>query len=1011
MNNIVEAVFGTCNPYECATRILYRYDYGMILTFPGLDLPTAYEVHFSNYDDVGTTITQIGNEDGVSIPDEFLQTGLPVYCWVYLHTGEDDGETVYKVTINVQDRPQPSNGTPTPVQQDAITEAIAALDSAVEQTGADASSANADALKSEGYAVGTQDGEPVEQGSPYYRHNSLWLSQQAGQSANKAEAQASLSEAWAVGEISGHPVPSDYPQYQNNSKYYAEQASKSAEDAEKSAQSVLGLTADATVDSNVGTPSVSVSVTTESDHKNMSFAFHNLKGVQGDTGVGISSVVLNADYTLTITLTNGTSYTTSSIRGEVGATPNLTIGTVSTLPEGSQATATITGTDEDPVLNLGIPVGDTGDPGISPTITVTEISGGHEVEVVDAEGTQTFDVMDGLDGQSGLITDYVAEEKTPYLFRPSANGLANVISEKDELIGGTVAWNQLWDETRIPSDSAIYSVSTYTANNVTFTKNGDGSITIQTTAEGASANTQIKIGNASTLGQLSFRNLICGAYGGSASTYCINHSSSDTYDAKFRDGISSGFNMWIMVRSGAIITTPVKIYPQIFNLDQMFGTTISSYLLTLGDTNGFAWFRKLFPKLVYPRNTGELMSVQTSAHVMRGFNQWDEEWEVGAYNGSNGAKVTTNDRIRSKNKIRVMPRVKYYFKNPSTVQLYAYDAYGNYLRQLWSTGGNTEFTVPNDVCYLTFNLGANSGTTYNHDICINLSGSKNGTYEPYSVHSYPLDSDLILRGVLELDASNNLHYNGDVYKCDGSVQRRYGTYTFDGTENWSRLSYTIDGVEQFYFRLSGSDFTSKVSNAHSEMMFTLDSPYDKSYKLTYWYSGAFVSDKRAWSVNNAIGMCIRDDAYSDTTTFKASLSGKHLVYELATPTTETADPYSEYQIVDADGTEEYVDERTVPIPVGHDTFYQQSVDVPQLPTTDGAYRLALSKTGNTATASWEYVAQAEMKAQANIPSGKYFSVGERLFVSTQAIAQGANIVVGTNCVETTLADALNTINS
>ena len=41
----------------------------------------------------------------------------------------------------------------------------------------------------------------------------------------------------------------------------------------------------------------------------------------------------------------------------VGPTPNLTIGTVTTLPAGTQATATITGTPEDPVLNLGIPKG------------------------------------------------------------------------------------------------------------------------------------------------------------------------------------------------------------------------------------------------------------------------------------------------------------------------------------------------------------------------------------------------------------------------------------------------------------------------------------------------------------------------------------------------------------------------------------------------------------------------------------------------------------------------------
>lgn len=42
------------------------------------------------------------------------------------------------------------------------------------------------------------------------------------------------------------------------------------------------------------------------------------KGDTGDTGNGIASVVLNADYTLTITFTDSTSYTTPSIRGEKG---------------------------------------------------------------------------------------------------------------------------------------------------------------------------------------------------------------------------------------------------------------------------------------------------------------------------------------------------------------------------------------------------------------------------------------------------------------------------------------------------------------------------------------------------------------------------------------------------------------------------------------------------------------------------------------------------------------------
>ena len=47
-------------------------------------------------------------------------------------------------------------------------------------------------------------------------------------------------------------------------------------------------------------------------------------------------------------------------QGTTGATPNLQIGTVTTLDAGSDATASITGTPENPLLNLGIPRGENG---------------------------------------------------------------------------------------------------------------------------------------------------------------------------------------------------------------------------------------------------------------------------------------------------------------------------------------------------------------------------------------------------------------------------------------------------------------------------------------------------------------------------------------------------------------------------------------------------------------------------------------------------------------------------
>lgn len=54
-------------------------------------------------------------------------------------------------------------------------------------------------------------------------------------------------------------------------------------------------------------------------------------------------------------------------QGETGATPAFSIGTVSTLTPGSQATATITGTAAAPVLNLGIPAGANGTNGTNGT--------------------------------------------------------------------------------------------------------------------------------------------------------------------------------------------------------------------------------------------------------------------------------------------------------------------------------------------------------------------------------------------------------------------------------------------------------------------------------------------------------------------------------------------------------------------------------------------------------------------------------------------------------------------
>lgn len=74
----------------------------------------------------------------------------------------------------------------------------------------------------------------------------------------------------------------------------------------------------------------------------------------------------------------------------------------------------------------------------------------------------------------------------------------------------------------------------------------------------------------------------------------------------------------------------------------------------------------------------------------------------------------------------------------------------------------------------------------------------------------------------------------------------------------------------------------------------------------------------------------------------AITDGDSTVVKLATPTEETADPYTDPMIVNDWGTEEFVDTRTVAIPVGHDTFYLANLKaklemVPNSPDGDGDY--------------------------------------------------------------------------
>ena len=524
-----------------------------------------------------------------------------------------------------------------------------------------------------------------------------------------------------------------------------------------------------------------------------------------------------------------------------------------------------------------------------------------------------------------LISTVGIEDKVPYNFRTSG-GTADIgdrLTEK--IVGGTVAWNQLMP---IASDN-----KSKTANGVTITDKRDGSYSVVTESGGATAQTNIAIttfnfipnhvyciyGIPSTFSDTSVVFLYSSVSGGVAGKGKVIKNSS---------GGSVSFGLY--VANGAISTTEIIIKPQIIDLTQMFGSTIADYLYTLETATpgaGVAWFRKLFPKPYYEYNAGELMSVQTSAHNMVGFNAWD---------GSNGVIVGSyrlidvptlllgkcSMTLKDKDTSVTLPNgcaigfVRADWE-PSqgalTNQDYRWVYYSGAIRSNTSnTSGGTSAAdgdkLLGKILIFPSTLAAFEAITSRFYLGVNLSwdGERDGEYEPYELHSYPLDSDLVLRGIPKLDASNQLYYDGDTYEADGTVTRRYGVVDL-ATLGWKA---NAGNTYMYCMRPSGM----KTPSANGEPVTTI---FEKYISMPSVSGGIYSGRPDVISLNS------NGQMYIVGTTAPTGLC----VYELTASATEEADPFQTPQIVNDFGTEEYVDagERDVAIPVGHETYYQNNL--------------------------------------------------------------------------------------
>lgn len=592
-----------------------------------------------------------------------------------------------------------------------------------------------------------------------------------------------------------------------------------------------------------------------------------------------------------------------------------------------------------------------------------------------------------------VMNDEGVTDNLAYKFRQTGG---DAVRELDEIVGGTIAWNQQY-----------VSASNSSTNGVTATNNGDGTFTISGTA---TATAKLSL-TANTLGQhknVGHKYLFWGCPSGSASTYFmtilfIGETAIDTGNGAIYNLTDTPYTgqLGVVVKSG--VTVNITVRPQFFDLTQMFGSTVADAIYAMEQSSagsGVAYFRSLFPNSYYAYNAGELVSVEgLSAHVTTESNLFDPShlleatgWTVsnGVYSGKNSdlyfefGKPSGGYPIHGfKKNTQYTFEADFYSDADSTRQT---------IFEFWHTDGTYERIYAAYATQTRIRVTSAEGKTvecfamsYGNTATIHLSNimlteGTDGTYKPYQKHTYPLDSTLTLRGVPKWN--NGLYYDGDVYSHDGTVNRKYGIVDL-GSLTWTHTSSS--DRQLFTAQLT----TLKSATGGNDVLPAFCGRYEPSYYNASWVNGMM-------SYANASGnsIVVIDNSYTDAASFKSAMSGVYLVYELATPTTEQAEPYQQYQICDGKGTEEYVS--TTVTPVGHNTFYPVDIvaKVNKLPS-DFSTLIAPTEKGFTATR--------------NYTAKQFLIINNQLYKVTANIANGATITPNTNVTAVTIADILTTL--
>lgn len=405
-----------------------------------------------------------------------------------------------------------------------------------------------------------------------------------------------------------------------------------------------------------------------------------------------------------------------------------------------------------------------------------------------------------------------AEEFT---FRPSAGekSIGDEGAKITEIKGNALVWNQLVENKQFAfsASSGIYDNGIYT-----ITPTGDYPGISQTSI------TKIPIGHKLLVVVSVKSNVVLrlglNYFGASAQASTSSDSVFHTYGLFATSTMSSPYAGLIVFATAA----KEQFYmsqPKVYDLTKMFGagnepTTIEDFYACVPsgvDINAY--------------NAGEIIPMNAEAIKTVGFNQWDEQWELGSISFADGGNVVSTNQIRSKNYIPILPNQDYYWNLYGYVR--CYDKEKKYLGGLlpasdngWSNGGIIKASAfPVGTAYLRFWLSSSYGTTYKNDICFNLShtGVNNGKYQPYT----PFTRELSVIG-----------------KCFKNGMRSVGT-THDSIE-WDSTKQKWVAVPRIGERayMSGDESNAAVLTDNTTTLYKLAEPIvteiDESLNLNYY---------------------------------------------------------------------------------------------------------------------------------------------------------------------------------